>query len=103
MTAAPVTSADVVPAVVDTPATHARIELRNASRWYGNVVAVNDVTCSLGAGITGVLGPNGAGKSTVLNMMAGLLSPSAGTVSIDGQPAAGRPDVYRTLALVPET
>src|SRR5215217_6172825 len=80
----------------------ARIELRNASRWYGNVVAVNDVTCTLGAGITGVLGPNGAGKSTVLSMMAGLLAPSAGAVLIDGKPAAGRPDVYRTLALVPE-
>jgi ABC-2 type transport system ATP-binding protein len=80
----------------------ARIVLRNASRWYGNVVAVNDVSCALGAGITGVLGPNGAGKSTVLNMMAGLLAPSAGEVLINGAPSAGRPDVYRTLALVPE-
>jgi len=79
-----------------------RIELRNASRWYGNVVAVNDVSCALGAGITGVLGPNGAGKSTVLNMIAGLLAPSAGHVLIDGLPATGRPEVYRTLALVPE-
>ena len=79
-----------------------RIELRNASRWYGNVVAVNDVSCSVGAGITGVLGPNGAGKSTVLSMISGLLAPSAGQVLIDGMPAAGRPDVYRTLALVPE-
>ena len=79
-----------------------RIELRNASRWYGNVVAVNDVSCALSGGITGVLGPNGAGKSTVLNMIAGLLAPSAGHVLIDGLPATGRPDVYRTLALVPE-
>ncbi len=79
-----------------------RIVLKNASRWYGNVVAVNDVSCSLGAGITGVLGPNGAGKSTVLNMMAGLLAPSAGEVLIDGAPSAGNPDVYKTLALVPE-
>src|SRR3954462_8971031 len=84
------------------PPPPARIELRNASRWYGNVVAVNDVTCTLGAGITGVLGPNGAGKSTVLSMIAGLLAPSAGEVLIDGKPAARRPDVYRTLALVPE-
>ena len=59
------------------------IELRNASRWYGNVVAVNDVSCTLGAGITGLLGPNGAGKTTVLHMMAGLLQPSAGHVLID--------------------
>jgi ABC-2 type transport system ATP-binding protein len=87
---------------VNEEAARARLELRHASRWYGNVVAVNDVSCTLGAGITGVLGPNGAGKSTVLNMMAGLLSPSAGDVLLDGRPTAGRPDVYRTLALVPE-
>jgi ABC-2 type transport system ATP-binding protein len=94
---------DDAEAVTPTPSTaRARIELRHASRWYGNVVAVNDVSCALGAGITGVLGPNGAGKSTVLNMMAGLLAPSAGDVLIDDKPAAGRPDVYRTLALVPE-
>jgi ABC-2 type transport system ATP-binding protein len=78
------------------------IELRRASRWYGNIVAVNDITCSPGPGITGLLGPNGAGKTTVLNMMAGLLAPSAGEVLVEGRAATGRPDVYRTLALVPE-
>jgi ABC-2 type transport system ATP-binding protein len=82
------------------PAT--RVELRHASRWYGNVVAVNDVTCSLGAGITGVLGPNGAGKTTVLHMMAGLLTPSAGEVLIDGGAVAGNPAIYHKLGLVPE-
>ena len=79
-----------------------RVELKHASRWYGNVVAVNDVSCRLGPGITGVLGPNGAGKTTVLHMMAGLLAPSAGEVLIDGTRSAGHPDIYRTLALVPE-
>ena len=79
-----------------------RVELKHASRWYGNVVAVNDVSCALGSGITGVLGPNGAGKTTILHMMAGLLAPSAGEVTVDGIPAAGHPDVYRKLALVPE-
>ncbi len=78
------------------------IELRHASRWYGNVVAVNDVSCALGAGITGLLGPNGAGKTTVLHMMAGLLQPSAGEVLIDGRASAGDPSVYRRLTLVPE-
>ena len=79
-----------------------RVELRRASRWYGNVVAVNDVSCALGPGITGVLGPNGAGKTTVLHMIAGLLHPSAGEVLIDGEPSAGRPEIYRKVALVPE-
>jgi ABC-2 type transport system ATP-binding protein len=80
----------------------ARVELRHASRWYGNVVAVNDVSCSLGPGITGVLGPNGAGKTTILHMMAGLLAASAGEVLIDGVKAAGHHEIYRKLALVPE-
>jgi ABC-2 type transport system ATP-binding protein len=78
------------------------IVLKNASRWYGNVVAVNDVSCTLGAGITGLLGPNGAGKSTILHMMAGLLHPSAGEVLINGVAPAGNPDTYRSLGLVPE-
>jgi ABC-2 type transport system ATP-binding protein len=81
---------------------NARLVLSHASRWYGNVVAVNDVSCSLGPGITGVLGPNGAGKTTILHMMAGLLAPSAGEVLVDGKAAAGNPEVYRKLALVPE-
>jgi ABC-2 type transport system ATP-binding protein len=79
-----------------------RVELRDASRWYGNVVAVNAITVSLGAGITGLLGPNGAGKSTVLHMVAGLLTPSAGQVLIDGQHASGNPAIYRKIGLVPE-
>ena len=89
------------PAVPAAARGHA-LELRNASRWYGNVVAVNDVSFSLGAGITGLLGPNGAGKSTLLHMMAGFLAPSAGSVLVEGRPAWQNPDVYRSLGLVPE-
>jgi ABC-2 type transport system ATP-binding protein len=78
------------------------IEVTNASRWYGNVVAVNDMTFSLGAGVTGLLGPNGAGKSTMLHMIAGFLAPSAGTVTIEGRPTHGDPEVYRGIGMVPE-
>ena len=49
------------------------LELANASRWYGNVVAVNDITMQIGPGVTGLLGPNGAGKSTLIAMMSGFL------------------------------
>ena len=88
-------------AVPASSGTHA-VELRNVSRWYGNVVAVNDVSFTLGPGITGLLGPNGAGKSTLLHMLSGFLAPSAGEVLVDGRPAWRHPDVYRSLGLVPE-
>jgi ABC-2 type transport system ATP-binding protein len=78
------------------------INLQDVSRWYGNVVAVNAVTCSIEPGITGLLGPNGAGKSTVLHMLAGLLSPSNGSITIDGKHVTGNREVYRALGLVPE-
>jgi ABC-2 type transport system ATP-binding protein len=78
------------------------VDLRNVSRWYGNVVAVNNVTMTLDAGVTGLLGPNGAGKTTLLHMMAGFLAPSQGQLLVGGQPAWRNPEVYRTLGLVSE-
>jgi ABC-2 type transport system ATP-binding protein len=78
------------------------VELENASRWYGNVVAVNDISFSLAPGITGLLGPNGAGKSTILNMIAGFLRPSKGGVRVLGRPAWLNHEKYRQVGLVPE-
>ena len=78
------------------------IELRGVSRWYGNVVAVNDVTMTIGPGVTGLLGPNGAGKSTLLHLMAGFLPPSRGQLTIGGQPAWRNPRLYREVGLVTE-
>lgn len=78
------------------------VELNAVSRWYGNVVAVNDVTLTLGPGLTGLLGPNGAGKTTVLHLMAGLLAPSQGTVTVGGEASWRNPNLYRNLGLVTE-
>ena len=72
------------------------------SRWFGNVVAVNDVTMTIGPGVTGLLGPNGAGKSTLIHMMGGFLPPSAGTVTLDGEVVWRNEQVYRRIGLVPE-
>jgi ABC-2 type transport system ATP-binding protein len=78
------------------------VELGNVSRWYGNVVAVNDISFRLEGGVTGLLGPNGAGKSTILHMVAGFLAPSSGSVTVDGKPSWRHPEMYRRIGLVPE-
>ncbi|HEY0637561.1 MAG TPA: ABC transporter ATP-binding protein [Pseudonocardiaceae bacterium] len=78
------------------------ITVERTSRWFGNVVAVNDVSMTIAPGVTGLLGPNGAGKSTLIHMMAGFLSPSAGSVTLDGERVWHNEDVYRRIGLVPE-
>jgi len=78
------------------------LEIAGVSRWFGNVVAVNDVSMTIGPGVTGLLGPNGAGKSTLISMMAGFLAPSAGAVTLDGVPTWRNVEIYRRVGLVPD-
>ncbi|MEU0399932.1 MULTISPECIES: ABC transporter ATP-binding protein [Streptomyces] len=78
------------------------LHIDHVSRWFGNVVAVNDITMSIGPGVTGLLGPNGAGKSTLINMMGGFLDPSTGSVTLDGEPVWRNESVYRSIGVVPE-
>ena len=61
------------------------VQAANVSKWFGDLVAVSDVSFSIGAGVTALLGPNGAGKSTLLRMMCGLARPSNGTVTVLGK------------------
>ena len=89
-------------AAATSAAAPAAITLRHASRWYGDVVAVNDVSFELGPGITGLLGPNGAGKSTLIHMLTGFLRPSAGEVLVLGEASWRHPDLFRRVGLVPE-
>jgi ABC-2 type transport system ATP-binding protein len=83
-------------------AADATIEITSVSKWFGQKVAVSDVTCSFGPGITGLLGPNGAGKTTLLRLITGLLTPSDGTIRVLGENPRRAPAVYDAMALVPE-
>ncbi len=81
---------------------HPTIIVRGVSKWFGSVVAVNDVSLGVFPGITGLLGPNGAGKTTLMHMMAGLAKVSEGEVSMFGEPVRDNPDLYRRVGVMPE-
>jgi len=72
------------------------------SKWYGQVIGLNDVTLTIGRGVTGLLGPNGAGKSTLLKLITGQIKPSKGSVRILGEPVWGNPAIYLRMGVLPE-
>lgn len=78
------------------------IELTAVSKWYGSVVAVNNISFTVSSGITGLLGPNGAGKTTLLHMMAGLAKTSEGEIRVLGEPVRGNPELYRRIGVMSE-
>jgi ABC-2 type transport system ATP-binding protein len=67
-----------------TKGTKDQIVLDNVSKFYGEVLGVNRIDLTIPPGITGLVGPNGSGKTTLMNLLVGLLRPSAGTVSVRG-------------------
>jgi ABC-2 type transport system ATP-binding protein len=72
------------------------------SKWYGQVIGLNDVTVAVPPGITGLLGPNGAGKSTFMKLATGQLAPSKGSVHVLGQPIWRNPSLYFDIGFCPE-
>ena len=78
------------------------IELNRASRWYGQVIGLNDVTCSVGVGVTALLGQNGAGKSTMLKLITGQMRPTTGECSVFGLDPFANTDVFRRLGFCPD-
>ena len=73
-----------------------------ASKWYGKVTALQDVTLKLDPGIWGLLGPNGSGKTTFMRLCAGLLRPSLGEVRVCGERPFANPRVLARIGLCPE-
>ena len=78
------------------------IDVSGASKTFGNVVAVSDVSFSLDAGVTALLGPNGAGKSTLFRMLCGLTTPTVGTVKVLGRDARKDTSVRGKIGLSPQ-
>jgi len=74
----------------------------HVSKWYGQVIGLNDVTLTVPPGITGLLGPNGAGKSTFMKLITGQLKVSKGSVTVLGEPIWGNPALYFRIGFCPE-
>jgi ABC-2 type transport system ATP-binding protein len=72
------------------------------SKWYGQVIGLNDVSVTVPSGITGLLGPNGAGKSTFMKLITGQLKPSKGSVAVLGEPIWQNPGLYHRIGFCPE-
>jgi ABC-2 type transport system ATP-binding protein len=78
------------------------VEFRAVSKWYGNVIGVNNLSFRIPAGVTGLLGPNGAGKSTLLQLATGQLHPSQGEVRVLGHRVWNNAPLCRLIGLCPE-
>ena len=78
------------------------VAANHLSKWYGQVIGLNDVSVTVPTGITGLLGPNGAGKSTFMTLITGQLRPSKGTISVLGEPIWQNPALYYRIGFCPE-
>lgn len=87
-----------VPSAEGTPI----LEAANVSRWYGQVIGIQGIDCTVRPGITGLLGLNGAGKSTLFKVLAGQLRPSKGVVRVLGHDLAKNRGLYRRIGFCPE-
>ena len=78
------------------------VQTENLSKWYGEVMGVNDVTLTIHPGITGLLGPNGAGKTSLIKVMTGQLKPNQGEVKVLNQPVWNNPDLTKQVGYCPD-
>jgi len=78
------------------------VEATQVSKWYGQVIGLNDVSVVVPHGITGLLGPNGAGKSTFMKLMTGQLAPSKGRITVFGESIWNNPSIYARIGFCPE-
>lgn len=79
------------------PGSSNRIVYDDVSKFYGEVLGCNQVTLSVPPGITGLVGPNGSGKTTLMNLTAGLLRPTRGSVSVLGVTPGQPEEMFRLV------
>jgi ABC-2 type transport system ATP-binding protein len=83
-------------------AENATVTVDGVSVWFRQKVALSELSCSFGPGVTGLLGPNGAGKTTLMRAIVGLVDVNQGHVKVEGDDPRRNREVFRRLALVPE-
>jgi ABC-2 type transport system ATP-binding protein len=81
----------------------ARLEARRVSKWFGEVIAVNDCSLAIGPGVTGLLGLNGAGKTTLFKLLAGLIEPGQGDILLQGRHLRREVGLFRRIGFCPES
>ena len=79
------------------------VVIDKCSKWYGQVIGINEVSLAIDGGVTGILGPNGAGKSTLFKLLMGRLKPSSGNVRLFGVDPWESTSPYRRVGYVAET
>jgi ABC-2 type transport system ATP-binding protein len=92
------TAAPLDPAFAPNPT----VDVANTSVWFGQKVALSELSCSFGPGVTGLLGPNGAGKTTLMRAITGLIPVNQGSVRVEGRNPRRDRAVHARMALVPE-
>ena len=80
----------------------ALVVVNRVSKWFGDLVAVSDVSFAVSPGVTALLGPNGAGKSTMLRMLSGQAQPSSGTLTVMGKNPRANPEIAAEIGLAPQ-
>jgi ABC-2 type transport system ATP-binding protein len=93
---------DRLPADDPAFAVDATVVVEHVSVWFKQKVALSELSCSFGPGVTGLLGPNGAGKTTLMRAMTGLIGVNQGLVRVEGRDPRRDRRVFSRLALVPE-
>ena len=78
------------------------VQAERLNKWYGRVIALNEVSLTVSPGVTGLLGPNGAGKTSLLRIVIGLMRESSGTIRVLGERPWNNPRLAVRIGYCPE-